>query len=171
LRIIKISLEKFNKIIKGFLIKFKNPYKPAISMIFMVEDYEKLLDEAYNKIKPISQASERFEVPKIEGHLEGNKTILINIPQIASYLRRDINHLLKFLLKELASSGKMQGSQLILQTKISSAKINDKIKEYTDEFVICRECRKPDTELKKDKDFLFIHCLACGAKHSVRAKI
>lgn len=137
----------------------------------MADDYEKLLNEAYKKIKPITENSERFEVPKIEGHLEGNKTVLINVPQIASYLRRDVNHLLKFLLKELASSGKMQGSQLILQTKIPSAKINEKIKQYTDEFVICKECKKPDTELKKDKDFLFIHCLACGAKHSVRAKI
>jgi len=136
-----------------------------------MEDYEQLLDSAYKEIKPITGKSERFEVPKIEGHLEGNKTILINVPQIASYLRRDINHLLKFLLKELASSGKMQGSQLILQTKIPSAKINEKIKQYTEEFVICRECKKPDTELTKDKDFLFLHCLACGAKHSVRAKI
>ena len=136
-----------------------------------METYETLLDSAYKEIKPITGKSERFEVPKIEGHLEGNKTILINIPQIASYLRRDINHLLKFLLKELASSGKMHGSQLILQTKIPSAKINEKIKQYTDEFVICRECKKPDTELIKDKEFLFIHCLACGAKHSVRSKI
>ncbi len=136
-----------------------------------METYEKLLDEAYKEIKPIKTNSERFEIPKIEGHLEGNKTILINIPQIASYLRRDINHLLKFLLKELASSGKMQGNQLILQTKIQSSKINEKIKQYADEFVICRECKKPDTELIKDKEFLFLHCLACGAKHSVRSKI
>lgn len=136
-----------------------------------MEPYEKLLDEAYREIKPITGNSERFEVPKIEGHLEGNKTILINLPQIAGYLRRDINHLLKFLLKELASSGKMQGNQLILQTKISSLKINEKIKQYTEEFVICRECKKPDTELIKDKEFLFVHCLACGAKHSVRSKI
>lgn len=137
----------------------------------MTDEYEKLLDSAYKEVKPITGKSERFEVPKIEGHLEGNKTILINIPQIASYLRRDINHLLKFLLKELASSGKLQGGQLILQTKINSIKINEKIKQYTDEFVVCKECKKPDTELIKDKDFLFIHCLACGAKHSVRAKI
>ena len=137
----------------------------------MTEDYEKLLNGAYKEVKPITGKSERFEIPKIEGHLEGNKTILINVLQIASYLRRDINHLLKFLLKELASSGKMQGTQLILQTKIPSTKINEKIKQYVDEFVICKECKKSDTELKKDKDFLFIHCLACGAKHSVRAKI
>ena len=136
-----------------------------------MENYEKLLDEAYKQIKPITGKSERFEVPKIEGHLEGNKTILINIPQIASYLRRDINHLLKFLLKELATSGKIQGNRVILQVKIPSLKINEKIQDYVNEFVICKECKKPDTELKKDKGFLFLNCLACGAKHSVRARI
>lgn len=135
-----------------------------------MQNYEKLLDEAYKDIKPITH-SERFEIPKIQGHLEGTKTILINLQQISAYLRRDINHLLKFLLKELATSGAIKQSRVILQRKISSAKINEKIEQYVKEFVVCKECKKPDTELIKDKGFTFVHCLACGAKHSVRSKI
>ncbi len=135
-----------------------------------MEDYEKLLESAYKDIKPIKH-SDRFEIPKIEGHLEGTKTILTNLPQIASYLRRDFNNLLKFLLKELATSGAFKNNRVILQRKITSQKINEKINEYTKEFVMCKECKKPDTELIKDKGFTFIHCLACGAKHSVRAKL
>lgn len=136
-----------------------------------METYEQLLNEAYEKIKPISHSGERFEIPKIEGHLEGTKTIMINLPQIASYLRRDINHLLKFLLKELATSGSMKNNRVILQRKINSQKINEKIEDYAKEFVICKECGKPDTEVKKDKGFLFMHCLACGAKHPVRSRV
>jgi len=49
--------------------------------------------------------------------------------------------------------------------------INEKIEAYATEFVICPECKKPDTELLKQDQFLFLKCLACGAKHSVRAKI
>ena len=136
-----------------------------------MESYEKLLDEAYQKVKPITHTGERFEIPKIEGHLEGTKTILTNLPQISSYLRRDQNHILKFILKELATSGAIKNNRLILQRKIPSQKINEKMEQYVKEFVLCRECKKPDTELIKDKGFMFIHCLACGAKHSVRAKI
>jgi translation initiation factor 2 subunit 2 len=136
-----------------------------------MKSYEELLDDAFSKIKPISTSSERFEVPKIEGHHEGTKTILSNLVSIADYIRRDINHLLKYLLKELATSGTFKGSVLVLQRKIPSQKINEKITDYVKEFVICKQCSKPDTELVKDKDFLFIHCLACGAKHSVRSKI
>ena len=79
--------------------------------------------------------------------------------------------MLKFLLKELATSGKFKGTNVILQRKIPSSKINEKIEAYTKEFVLCKECKKPDTEIIKQDRFSFIHCLACGAKHSVRAKI
>lgn len=135
-----------------------------------MENYENLLNEAYEKVKPISHSGERFEVPKIEGHLEGTKTILTNIPQIVSCLRRDQEHFVRFLLKELATAGTMKNSMLVLQRKITSQKINEKIEDYVKEFVFCKECQKPDTELIKDKGFTFMHCLACGAKHSVRAK-
>ena len=78
-----------------------------------MENYEQLLDEAYKKIKPIQSTGERFEVPKIEGHLEGSKTILTNIPQIISYIRRNQDHLVKFILKELATAGSMKNNILI----------------------------------------------------------
>jgi translation initiation factor 2 subunit 2 len=135
------------------------------------QNYEQLLNEAYRKIKPIATSSDRFEIPKIEGHFEGRKTILTNFFQIASYIRRDINHFQKFMLKELATSGQREGERLVLNNRIPSEKINQKIEQYVKEFVICRECKKPDTELIKEDRLNFIHCLACGAKHSVRGKI
>jgi len=132
-------------------------------------DYEKLLESAYKDIKPIKQ-SERFKIPKVEGHHEGTKTILTNLPQVASQIRRDMDHLLRFLLKELATSGAFKNNRVILQRKLPSAKINEKIQDYVKEFVVCSQCQKPDTELLKEKGFSFINCLACGAKHSVRGK-
>ena len=135
-----------------------------------MEDYNKLLETAYKKIKPLEHSRERFNLPKIEGHVEGTKTILTNFPQITSYLRRDPDHLLRFLLKELATSGSIKQNRVILHRKINSQKINEKIEEYVKEFVICKECGKPDSELIKEKGFSFIHCLACGAKHSARGK-
>ncbi len=134
-------------------------------------EYNELLDEAYSVIKPIEHNGERFEIPKAEGLIEGSKTIITNLAQIASYLRRDQDHILKFLLKELATSGSIKSNRVILHRKITSQKINEKVEEYVNEFVVCKECKKPDTELKRDKGFTFIHCLACGAKHSVRSKI
>ncbi len=133
--------------------------------------YEELLDEAYNKVKQIDTSKDRFEIPKVEGHFQGRKTIITNFAQIVSHLRRNSEHFQKFLLKELAASGNRDGDRLVLNNKIPSAKINPKIEQYAREFVLCKECGKPDTEIKKEDRLTFIHCLACGAKHSVRGKI
>lgn len=134
-------------------------------------DYEKLLNNAYEKVKRVEGTGERFEITKIEGHFEGRRTILTNFFQIASHLRREPEHLQKFLLKELATSGQIEGDKLILNNKISSSKINPKIEQYTKEFVLCKECGKPDTEITKEGKINLVHCLACGAKHPIRGKI
>ena len=136
-----------------------------------METYEQMLDEAYKKVKQIDSSGERFEIPKIEGHFQGKKTMLTNFFQIVLYLRRNPEHFQKFLLRELAAAGNTEGDRFVLNKKISSSKINEKIEQYIKEFVLCRECKKPDTELKKENRVLSLHCLACGAKHSVRSKI
>ncbi|PIN77621.1 translation initiation factor IF-2 subunit beta [Candidatus Woesearchaeota archaeon CG10_big_fil_rev_8_21_14_0_10_34_12] len=135
-----------------------------------MEEYEKLLNEAYKEVKPVEHG-ERFTIPEVTGHIEGKKTIITNFSQIASVLRRNKEQFLKFLLRELATSGVVEGDRLILDTKIPSSRINEKIKQYAEDFVICKECGKPDTELTKQDRFLFLHCMACGAKHSVKSKI
>jgi len=134
-------------------------------------NYEELLNEAYSKVKVIEGSRGRFEIPVVEGRIEGKKTILTNFFVIASYIRRNPEHFQKFILKELATSGQKKGDRLILNNKIPSTKINAKIDNYVKEFVLCRECGKPDTELKKEDRITFIHCLACGSKHPVREKI
>jgi len=79
-----------------------------------------------------------------------------------------LDHLAKFLQKELAVPGKIEGERLILITKLNSQKVNDKIEQYAKEFVICPECKKPDTEIVAEKGVKFKKCLACGAKSPIR---
>jgi translation initiation factor 2 subunit 2 len=134
-------------------------------------NYEDMLEDAYGKVKQIDVASGRFEIPKIEGHFEGKKTILTNFFAVASHIRRNPEHFQKFILREVAASGHKDGDRLILNMKVPSTKINPKIEQYVKEFVLCRECGKPDTELIKEDRLNFLHCLACGAKHPVRGKI
>jgi len=136
-----------------------------------MDDYEKLLETAYENVKQADSSGERFEIPKVEGHFEGKKTILTNFFQISSHLRRTPEHFQKYLLKELAASGQKEGDRLVLNLKVPSAKINQKVEQYVKEFVLCKECGKPDTEILKEDRLSFVHCLACGAKHSVRSKI
>ncbi len=130
-----------------------------------------MLDKLYKEIKPLEASSERFEIPKVKGHIEGTKTIISNFGQICATLRRNPEHLSKFLFKELATPGIIEGEKIIFNRKLGSKIINEKIEEYAKEFVICKECKKPDSEFIKEGRILFIHCLACGAKYPVRSKI
>jgi len=136
-----------------------------------MESYEQLLDKAYENVKLIEGTGERFEIPAVEGFFQGKKTVLTNFFQITSHIRRDPEQLQRFLSKELATPITKEGDKLILNIKIPSKKINPKIKQYVEEFVLCKECKKPDTELIKEGKLTLIHCLACGAKHPVRNKI
>lgn len=133
-----------------------------------MESYEELLEKAYSKIKIVEKSSERFEIPKVQGNVSGASTIITNIAQIAGYLRRSIEHLSKFLQKELAVYGRIDGQRLILKTKLNSARVNEKIEYYAKEFVLCPVCGKPDTEIVSEKGIKSKHCLACGATSPVK---
>jgi translation initiation factor 2 subunit 2 len=132
--------------------------------------YEQMLEKLYKEVKPIEKG-ERFEIPKAKGHVEGTKTIVTNFSQICDVIRRPKEHVAKYLFRELASPGVIESERLILNRRLNSALINEKMESYVNEFVICPECKKPDTEIKKQERLLFLHCLACGAKHAVRTKI
>ncbi|MDP3766120.1 MAG: translation initiation factor IF-2 subunit beta, partial [Nanoarchaeota archaeon] len=107
-----------------------------------------------------------------QGHLQGNRTIVININQIANTLRRDVSHLLKYVLKELAAPGEIKKSgALIIGTKMPASRINEKVRKYAEEFVLCKECGKPDTKIEKEKGISYLKCSACGSRNVVKSKI
>ncbi|MGV8130999.1 MAG: translation initiation factor IF-2 subunit beta [Candidatus Pacearchaeota archaeon] len=133
-----------------------------------MESYESMLDTAYKKIKVVQTSSDRFEVPKVKGQVSGKNTFITNINEIASYIRRPVENLAKFLQKELAVAGVLEKDRLVLKTMLNSSKVNEKLELYVKEFVICIECKKPDTEIVTEKGVKFKHCLACGAKSPLR---
>lgn len=137
-----------------------------------MQAYEQLLARAREQLPEVAKNFERFEIQKVRGHLEGNKTIITNFLQIVESFRREKEHVLKYILKELATPGKIErNNNLILGAKVTSARINEKIKQYAAEFVMCKECGKPDTKFEKESDALFLRCQACGARNPIKARI
>ena len=127
--------------------------------------YEQMLDEAYENVE-VSEECCRFEVLGVKGHHEGIRTIISNFGQVVACLRRSPEHVVKFLSKELASSGEIKGERLVLSRKLTSKEINEKIERYVKRFVLCPKCGKPDTELEVGTK-AFLRCLACGIKQEV----
>ena len=130
-----------------------------------------MLEKALNEMPESVQVKSRFEIPKVKGHIQGNRTVVSNFPQIVSALRRPPEHVLKYILKELAAPGTFERGLLIIGTKQSATKINDKIRKYADEFVLCRNCGKPDTKMEKEGDIMYLKCTVCSSKYSIRSAI
>lgn len=136
-----------------------------------MESYELLLKKAREKLPEKTTSGERFEIPKVRGHVQGNRTVFSNFAEIADIFRRDPAQLLKYLQRELATPAVVDGPRLLMGRKLTSALINSKIEQYAKDFVLCDECGKPDTQLKKENIVTIKICTACGARHPVKAKI
>ncbi len=125
--------------------------------------YEELLERAYKNMPQKVITSERFEIPKIIREISGNKTIVVNFGKIANYLNRDINHMLKFFSKELATYSNLDGGKAIFIGKFSIDALQKKLQKYIKIYVICPQCGKPDTIIMKKGRIYLLKCLACGA--------
>ena len=131
-------------------------------------NYTELLKRARENLPDTIAARERFEIPKVRGHLQGNKTIISNFHSICTTLQREPTHVFKFLLKELATSGEIQSNVVVFNSKIPSKSINMKIRMYANAYVLCCECGKPDTTITIENNLPYIKCQACGCKHRVK---
>jgi len=129
-----------------------------------METYEKLLESALEKMPKKLHERERFEIPEAITEIQGNKTLIRNFADIATTLRREPIHLSKYLFKELATPGNIQGSTLILQRKLTSEFIQGKINSYVKGFIYCKICGEPDTKFVKEGRITFIQCDACGGR-------
>ncbi|MBN2603213.1 MAG: translation initiation factor IF-2 subunit beta [Candidatus Thermoplasmatota archaeon] len=133
-------------------------------------DYKKLLKKVQENISSREIDDDRFKLPKAEIFYEGNTTLIKNFDKIIDAINREGDHVMKFLLGGLGTSGELGGSRVVFQGKIPAKQIQDKLKEYIDTFVMCSECNRPDTHLVKQGRTILIRCDACGAFRSVKSR-
>jgi translation initiation factor 2 subunit 2 len=133
----------------------------------MSDEYAKLLDSAMEKIPKRTSSGERFELPAIQGIRMGSRTIIQNFKEIADRLNRDPHHLLKFLSKELATAATMDGARAIFQGVFKVESMRRLLDIYTQRFVICPVCKRPDTKMDRQERYTFLTCEACGARSSI----
>lgn len=134
------------------------------------DNYFTLLDRAKSVLPETIVNHERFVLPELDIIQEGKITIFRNFIDVTDKLRRDPQHVLQFLLKELGTPGNLEGRRVIFKAKINPQSINDKIQSYTETYVICSECGLPDTKVVKEDRTLILECEACGARRSINVK-
>ena len=131
------------------------------------DGYDLLLDRALSKITQAGGSGERFELPIAQVQIIGARTIVVNFSDIVDRLNRDPHHVLKYLAKEMATAGSFEGGRGYFQGKFSRETINRLIGVYSNRFVICPVCHRPDTRVVRQERLSFLVCEACGARSSI----
>jgi len=129
--------------------------------------YDEMLDRALSKAS-MGKTQSRLEVPPVISHTEGMKTIINNLDKIAQVLMRDQAHILKYIVRRLATSGFPVGDKTLLKGKFARDQLNSIVHEYMGEYVMCPVCKRPDTSLVKEKGITYMVCSSCGAREAVR---
>ena len=129
-------------------------------------EYIQLLKRARSSLPEQVFEKSRFEIPKMDSFIEGNRTIVTNWRDIVKQIRRD-EHFAKLLAKELATSYTEEGGRLVFAGKFPKDTLSRQLTEYVKIYVICHECKKPDTKLVRQSRIQQLKCNACGAKYPV----
>ncbi len=134
-----------------------------------MKTYKELLKRAQSQLPQEKGTGERFEIPKVRSSVIGMRTIIHNIKEIAEALNRDPRHLMKFLTNEMATAGTLEETRVTFQGKFPHNTLERLVSIYTENFVVCPVCKRPDTKIVKERRLFFLVCEACGAKSSLKA--
>ena len=128
-----------------------------------MDEYIKFLDRVLKQLPSTKATDSRFSIPQLKVFVEGKTTIFDNFDVVCNYINREQEHVMKFLLNELGTAGKIIGDRVIFQGRFTTSEVEHQIQRYLDEYVLCGECKKPDTHFTKMDRVWVLKCDACGA--------
>jgi len=134
----------------------------------MKYDYDDLLKRACSQLPEVSLKVARLELPRLLISTVGMRTTIANFKDVAAVLDRDPQHILKFLTREMATAATYHDGRAIFQGKFRHDSFERLLQRYTENYVTCPVCKRPDTKISKEKRLTFLVCNACGAKSSVK---
>jgi len=136
----------------------------------MEKDYRSMLNRAYGELPEQMESYERWATPRSDVRIVGRRTIIMNFKEMADDLGRKPEHLLKFLSGEMATLPRFDGTRAIFQGRFRGDSIRNLLEVYAKKYVVCPVCKRPDTQIVREKRLWFLQCEACGARSSIGEK-
>lgn len=136
--------------------------------------YDELVDRVFEQlriIKPELAAGEEkkfvMRLPQVVW-IGTKKTGIANFSQICNVLHRMPKHVLQFFLSELGTTGSIDGNnKMIIKGRFRQRHIENVLRRYIKEYVMCSTCRSMNTILVKNNRLLFLQCERCHSRISV----
>ncbi len=135
-----------------------------------INNYDELIDKAYEKIPDNVKKLSRFVIPKVDIRIEAKNTYITNFNKIINTLNRDRKHFIGVFLKKVGTMGEIRGQQLFLKGIYKEQVLNRLIEQYSKMYVLCKICNKPDTDIQREGKKNYLKCTACGAREEIREK-
>jgi len=115
----------------------------------------------------IEDPSYRYKMPKLKTRIEGRgngiKTNMVNVCEIAGALKTDPAYITKFLGGELGAQSKysVQEKTATVNGAHETSTGQQLLDKFVDKFVLCPNCKLPETDMFVKKGFLRAGCRAC----------
>mmetsp|Transcript_4889 Transcript_4889/g.7331 ORF Transcript_4889/g.7331 Transcript_4889/m.7331 type:complete len:303 (+) Transcript_4889:22-930(+) len=115
----------------------------------------------------INDPSYRYKMPKMtlkqESRLNGVKTNIANIDDVASALRVPSISIMKFMTSELGANMEQTS---IIKGKHTYADLLKHLDKFIEKYVLCKACRYPELRMKMEGKDLKSVCNSCGKTNS-----
>ncbi|KAK4624058.1 Eukaryotic translation initiation factor 5 [Fulvia fulva] len=101
---------------------------------------------------------------KVEGKGNGIKTVVVNLANVAYQLARPPSYVIKYFGFELGAQTNIdpKDDRWIINGSHEATKLQDYLDGFINKFVLCKDCKNPETVVNvKDNDIL-LDCKACG---------
>ncbi len=117
----------------------------------------------------------RYKMPKIQSKIEGKgngiKTVVPNMSDVSKALARTPFYLTKFFGFELGAqtTTNEKMDRYIINGAHDADKLQDLLDVFINRFVLCKECKNPETELvvSKKNGTVTRNCKACGQQTEI----
>ncbi|KAK0722861.1 eukaryotic translation initiation factor 5 [Lasiosphaeria miniovina] len=110
---------------------------------------------------------------KIEGKGNGIKTVVVNLSSVAQSLARPGSYLIKYFGFELGAQTNIDppDDRWIINGAHEASKLQELLDGFITKFVLCRECKNPETVVNIKDGRILLDCKACGQRSSVEPQL
>lgn len=130
-----------------------------------------------NVRRDVSDAFYRYKMErlqtKVEGKGNGIKTVVVNVASVAGSLARPASYIIKYFGFELGAMTRddIKDDRWIINGAHEAGKLQDHLDGFINKFVLCKNCKNPETDVKIDNDRILLDCKACGQRTAVDLRL
>ena len=110
---------------------------------------------------------------KIEGKGNGIKTVVANLSSVAQSLARPPSYVIKYFGFELGAQTNTNPTddRWIINGAHEATKLQDHLDGFISKFVLCKNCKNPETDVNVKDGRIFLDCKACGQRSEVDLRL